>query len=208
MRLLSPYECATLNVLRARSWRWLALDEIVGRAQLYQRRTPARTVRHHVGRFTDARLVSTIDGFDDVPSWRGPFYRWNPDAPAATVASIERAAQAESLLLEPVAEPPTACARGHSYAETAIADGTFDRLQEPSGYNQLRAAYGVDEGFDVVEVAAVLQAARSCVSALDLASAAVYYLGGNLAVENREPDLGEWKRNRATWHIIGDHQKA
>jgi hypothetical protein len=115
LRLLSPFECATLNVLRARSWRWLALDEVVRRTQLYQRRTPRRVIRHHLGRYVESGLVETTD---TLAPWPGTaFYRWNASAPTETVASIERAAQAESLLLEPVAEPPTACARGHLYAE-------------------------------------------------------------------------------------------
>lgn len=104
LRLLSQYECAVLSALRLRAWwPWVGERDLFHGVQVIVR-TPARTVRHHLERFTAAGLLA----HDPARGWR-----WNSDADPTKVALIERAAMVEGLALAPVAYPMSV----HRYTE-------------------------------------------------------------------------------------------
>ena len=113
MNLISAYEVAVVNALRVRPWLWLRLDEVWRDARRWHP-VKRRQVRHHLQRFERLGLVETTDQLDPYP---GMFYSWSTNANAAAVVVLDRAAQAEGLLLAPLGIEPRHCPHGHAYAE-------------------------------------------------------------------------------------------
>jgi hypothetical protein len=96
VRLLSEYEAAVLSVLRLRAWwepPWVSDAQIIRAAQLYRPGTPARTIRHHLARFSECGVLEHDEKLG---------YRWA--AQPAQAEALEAAAAVEGLSLAPVVD--------------------------------------------------------------------------------------------------------